>query len=158
VLRVGLVDDATLVFALETHAPRVVARDLDIAGRLLARSAGTAERPARLGGWFAALAGGSSQALATGIGLDVSYAAELGMLRRSDRDRVLAVLDALGFVPFHPALEDGDALVAAAWREHADRRSLPCLAAIGCGVGARGVCRTTLLAAATSLKSVMLVC
>jgi 3-dehydroquinate synthase len=45
------------------------------------------------------------EAVAIGMALDALYASNIGLLERSEVDRFLALLEELGFVLFHPAME-----------------------------------------------------
>lgn len=48
------------------------------------------------------------EAVAIGIALDVCYSQLLGKLTETDRDRVLSVLETIGFTLYHPALAEQD--------------------------------------------------
>lgn len=48
------------------------------------------------------------EAVAIGIALDVCYSQLLGKLTETDRDRVLNVLETIGFTLYHPALAEQD--------------------------------------------------
>jgi len=56
-----------------------------------------------------------ASAVSVGLALDTLYSAGCGQLATTDATRILRVLDALGLITYHPALE---------WRDEAGRRSV----------------------------------
>lgn len=91
--------------------------------------------------------------VATGIALDTVYAHDIGLLPRADRDRVLALLDALGLRAPAPWLEDPRLLEGLEeFREHlGGRLTVTLLRGIGHGVEVHEIDRSVMAGAARAV-------
>lgn len=169
-VKVALVKDRPFFEWLEGHASAISAREESDAAYAIQRSAEvhlrhitdggdpfelTEARPLDFGHWAAhrleSLSGFSlrhGDAVAIGVAIDAEYSCQAGWLAGTDRDRVFACLWAFGFDLSHPAMGDGDALVAGIdeFREHlGGRLTLAMLRGIGEGVDVHEIDRTLML-------------
>ncbi len=126
-VKVALIKDAAFFSWLEAQAAALVHRDADRMGELIYRCAALhlshiasgdpfesgSSRPLDFGHWSAhkleqltdfALAHG--EAVAIGMALDVLYAERIGWLHHDASERILALLQQLGFELYHPALDN----------------------------------------------------
>jgi 3-dehydroquinate synthase len=101
------------------------------------------------------------EAVAIGMALDALYAVETGMLNRSDADRIIGLLQQLGFELWHPTLMPAktggdDALLAGLeeFRQHlGGELCITLLTAIGHGVEVNTVDTAAMLAARNKLHA-----
>lgn len=139
-IKVALIKDADFFHKLESHAAALKARDMQAMDMLIQECArlhvqhiGSGDpfewgssRPLDFGHWSAhkleqlcqfSLRHG--EAVAIGMALDVLYSVKLGWLDAPDAERILQLLEHLGFSLFHPDLEQ-PALLAGLeeFREH----------------------------------------
>lgn len=155
-VKVALLKDPALFEEIERHAGAIRARDEDAAIPIIRASAkhhfdhitengdpferGEA-RPLDFGHWAAHKLEQLSHyrvshgaAVATGLALDATYARLQGWLDAAEHERILHVLDALGFEHTHPAMDNRGALMQglAEFQEHlGGQRSIPMIRAIG---------------------------
>ncbi|ADO44096.1 3-dehydroquinate synthase [Ketogulonicigenium vulgare] len=94
------------------------------------------------------------EAVAIGMALDCLYAVRVGLLRRPQADRALALLRALGFTLEHPLLANTDVLMAGLveFQEHlGGELTITLLKAIGKGVEVHHIDHAAMIAAAHDL-------
>lgn len=94
------------------------------------------------------------EAVAIGTALDCLYAVRVGLLRRPQADRALALLRALGFTLEHPLLANTDVLMAGLieFQEHlGGELTITLLKAIGKGVEVHHIDHAAMIAAAHDL-------
>lgn len=178
VVKVALVKDAGFFEDAERAVPRIVARDAAAAEPLLARSAAlhlrhitdggdpfelTTARPLDFGHWSAHRLEQRSgftlrhgDAVAIGIGIDVMYSRNTGMLPAAEAARVWRCLLGLGFSFEHALLREPDELLNGLddFREHlGGPLTITLLRGIGRGVDVRDVDRSAMRAAITDMAS-----
>lgn len=141
-VKVALVKDGTFFDEIESMAPSLARRDEAAAGPIIERCAQlhlrhiidggdpfelTTARPLDFGHWAAhkleQMSGWTlphGEAVAIGIGLDVQYAAAIGMLPRADAERICACMEAIGFALYDPHMDDATTLLEGLeeFREH----------------------------------------
>ena len=128
-IKVALIKDVVFFEWLEANADALASRDLTVMNESIYRCAdlhmqhisggdpfelGSA-RPLDFGHWAAHkleyltnFLVRHGEAVAIGIALDVVYSQLAGRITEADTDRVLHVLQAIGFTLFHPALTEND--------------------------------------------------
>ena len=155
-VKVALLKDATLFNDIERHASDIATRNESVAIPVIRASAkhhfdhitlngdpferGEA-RPLDFGHWAAHKLEHMTQyellhgeAVAIGLALDVTYARLQGWLDAREQERILDCLNNLGFVLYHPAMEQTTTLLAglADFQEHLGGvRAIPMIRAIG---------------------------
>lgn len=126
-VKVALIKDASFFHWLEQHAGELKMRQMPAMEKLIFQCASLhlqhissgdpfesgSSRPLDFGHWsahkleqmssFSLLHG---EAVATGIALDALYSQEMGWLTAADTQRILSLLQQLGFHLFHPELEE----------------------------------------------------
>jgi len=129
-LKVGLIRDRDFVEWIEAHADALVLRDPSAVERLIERSAQHhvnhivqggdpfevgSSRPLDFGHWVAhkleqmsAFHISHGEAVACGIALDTLYSAKSGTLPLADAERILKVIQQLGFSIYYPELAATD--------------------------------------------------
>ncbi len=142
-IKVALIKDPAFFDWLEANAPALAQRDLVPMRYLVHRCAELhlqhiasgdpfeqgSSRPLDFGHWSAHKLEQLTdfqirhgEAVAIGMALDCEYAYQIGLLAKADLDRILGVLQTLGFAVYHPALlaEGGAAILRglAEFREH----------------------------------------
>jgi len=141
-VKVALLKDSSFFDQIEQTASRIAARERHASEPVIRRSAALhfahivdggdpferdRARPLDFGHWSAhrleVMTGHRllhGEAVAIGIALDCRYAVHAGYLPEADADRILAVLEALGFALFHPVMNDFAGLIEGAeeFREH----------------------------------------
>lgn len=139
-VKVALIKDAVFFDWLEENAWKLTQRDAETMENLVYRCAelhlehiasgdpfeNGSSRPLDFGHWSAhkleqlsdfSLTHG--EAVAIGIALDTLYSEQIGWLHTKDKDRILRLLQALGFELYHPLLEEEMLLNGLAeFREH----------------------------------------
>lgn len=158
-VKVALVKDAAYFAEIEDKAARIAQRDEAPGLPIIERSAQlhlrhivdggdpfelTSARPLDFGHWAAHKLEQMSkwtlphgEAVAIGVGLDVQYAAGVGMLRGDEAERACACLEAMGFELYHEQMDDVETLLAGLeeFREHlGGRLTVQLLDGIGHGV------------------------
>ncbi len=96
------------------------------------------------------------EAVAIGLALDVTYAAMIGMLPQGDADRIIALLDGLGFDLWDEAMRETDELMQGLeeFREHlGGQLTITMLSAIGEPVDVHTIDHDTMIAAIEHLGS-----
>ena len=129
-VKVALLKDAGFYRFIETHAPRIAAGDIDALGVVVERSAqlhlahicgngdpfeyGSA-RPLDFGHWAAHRLESITnhrlrhgEAVAIGMALDLTYSEAMGYLDRTTLERVLQLLERIGFVLWDDSLRERD--------------------------------------------------
>lgn len=156
-VKVALIKDAVFFQWLEAHAALLADRDSEAMAYLVYRCAALhlqhiasgdpfesgSSRPLDFGHWSAhkleqlsdyALSHGD--AVAIGIALDAVYSEAIGWLTAPETERILKLLQKLGFALYHPLLEAQQALLSglSEFREHlGGRLTIMLLRAIGQG-------------------------
>ena len=140
-VKVALIKDATFFQWLEDHAAQLANRSSEAMAYLVHRCAALhlqhiasgdpfengSSRPLDFGHWSAhkleqlsAYQLSHGDAVAIGIALDSIYSEAIGWLTVAEKERILKLLQKLGFALFHPQLEEQEALLhgLSEFREH----------------------------------------
>jgi 3-dehydroquinate synthase len=130
-IKVSLLRDPAFFAYLEANAPAIAARDLDVLSTLIKRSADlhlahicgngdpfelASARPLDFGHWAAhklesitAHRLRHGEAVAIGMAIDLTYSVQIGALSAVCADRILALLEDIGFQLWDEAVEQRDA-------------------------------------------------
>jgi 3-dehydroquinate synthase len=177
-VKVACIKDGAFFDQIESDVQKIAARDLSVAMPVIETSAKwhlkhitqsgdpfemTTARPLDFGHWAAhkleqmtwfRLRHG--EAVAIGLALDVTYSAMMGILPQADADRIIAVLEGLGFTLWDQAMDQTEELMQGLeeFREHlGGELTITLLNAIGQPVDVHVIDETVMLAAIEHLGS-----
>ncbi len=176
-VKVALLKDAGLYRLIASHADQLARRDVPFADGILRRSAWlhlnhiahggdpfeqTTARPLDFGHWSAhkleqitGFAVKHGEAVAMGLGLDITYCELKGMLAPETARGIRDTLTAIGFELWHPAMGDADTLLAGLeeFREHlGGRLTITLIEGVGRPVDVHTIDRGTMAAALGRLR------